>query len=317
MYKGDRSRKTTLVNYGFRLPSALDNRPLTFEEFEARTGQVIYVSATPGEYEINKSQGLVVEQIVRPTGLLDPLIEIRPTHNQIDDLLAECVERVKKNERVLVTTLTKRMAEDLTDYCIKHGVITKYLHSDIDTMERMAIIQSLRRGECSVIVGINLLREGLDIPEVSLVAILDADKEGFLRSVRSLIQTFGRGARNVNGKVILYADKITESMYTAISITQERRKLQEEYNDKHGIVPVTISKSIDTPFDLLYPAKVEDEKQLVNMTELEALLALSPSQREKRLKQMEKEMKALAKEQKFEAAVKIRDIIYAVQAQSK
>ncbi|MDE7468973.1 MAG: excinuclease ABC subunit UvrB, partial [Desulfovibrionaceae bacterium] len=318
MYKGDRSRKTTLVNYGFRLPSALDNRPLTFEEFEARTGQVIYVSATPGDYEIERSQGLVVEQIIRPTGLLDPTVEIRPTKNQIDDLLAECVERVQKNERVLVTTLTKRMAEDLTEYCVKHGVIAKYLHSDIDTMERMAIIQALRRGECSVIVGINLLREGLDIPEVSLVAILDADKEGFLRSVRSLIQTFGRGARNANGKVILYADRVTESMNTAISITQERRKLQEEYNTQHGIVPVTVSKAIETPFELLYPTKVEEEaKQAQNMSQADALLALSSQQLEKQLKKLEREMKAYAKEQKFEEAVKIRDLIKAVRERMK
>ena len=318
MYKGDRSRKTTLVNYGFRLPSALDNRPLTFEEFEARTGQVIYVSATPGDYEIERSQGLVVEQIIRPTGLLDPTVEIRPTKNQIDDLLAECVERVQKNERVLVTTLTKRMAEDLTEYCVKHGVIAKYLHSDIDTMERMAIIQALRRGECSVIVGINLLREGLDIPEVSLVAILDADKEGFLRSVRSLIQTFGRGARNANGKVILYADRVTESMNTAISITQERRKLQEEYNAQHGIVPVTVSKAIETPFELLYPTKVEEEaKQAQNMSQADALLALSSQQLEKQLKKLEREMKAYAKEQKFEEAVKIRDLIKAVRERMK
>lgn len=313
MYKGDRSRKTTLVNYGFRLPSALDNRPLTFQEFEARTGQVVYVSATPGEYEIEKSQGLVIEQIIRPTGLLDPIIELRPTQEQIDDLLAECVERVARNERVLVTTLTKRMAEDLTEYCIKHGVIAKYLHSDIDTMERMAIIQSLRKGECSVIVGINLLREGLDIPEVSLVAILDADKEGFLRSVRSLIQTFGRAARNAQGKVLLYGDRITDSMNTAITITQKRRELQEQYNIEHGIVPMTIAKAIETPFDLLYPSSVEEERGIErHSTEIDAIIALKPSARDKRLKQLEREMKACAKEHNFEEAAKLRDIIKAV-----
>ncbi|MGI8408591.1 MAG: excinuclease ABC subunit UvrB, partial [Pyrinomonadaceae bacterium] len=244
MYKGDQSRKSTLVEYGFRLPSAKDNRPLSFEEFEKRIGQTIYVSATPGPYELNKTEGEVIEQIIRPTGLLDPIVEVRPVKGQIDDLLEECRLRAERNERVLVTTLTKKMSESLSEYFMEVGVKVNYLHSEILTLERIKILRDLRRGVYDVLVGINLLREGLDLPEVSLVAILDADKEGFLRSERSLIQTMGRAARNADGKAILYADKITKSMENAIGETQRRRKIQEEYNAEHGITPTTIIKSI-------------------------------------------------------------------------
>jgi excinuclease ABC subunit B len=245
MYKGDRSRKSTLVDYGFRLPSALDNRPLKFNEFEERLGQVVFVSATPGDFEIEKSKGAVVEQVIRPTGLMDPVIEVRPAQRQVDDLLEEVRQRIEKKERVLVTTLTKRMAEDLTDYYADLGIKVRYLHSDIDTLERIEIIRDLRRGIFDVLVGINLLREGLDIPEVSLVGILDADKEGFLRSARSLIQTIGRAARNAEGKVIMYADKRTDSMAEAIGITERRREKQKKYNLLHNIEPKTVVKRID------------------------------------------------------------------------
>src|SRR4029079_717982 len=244
MFKGDRSRKQTLVEFGFRLPSALDNRPLRFDEWESRTGQKIFVSATPAEYELQLGEGVVVEQIIRPTGLLDPEIEVRPVGSQVDDLLTEIRERVKMGDRVLVTTLTKRMAEDLTEYYSELGVRVRYLHSDIDTLERIEILRDLRLGEYDVLVGINLLREGLDLPEVSLVAILDADKEGFLRAERSLIQTIGRAARNVRGKVIMYADRMTDSMSKAITVTRERRAIQEAHNAAHGITPMTIRKAI-------------------------------------------------------------------------
>ena len=257
MFKGDRSRKTTLVDFGFRLPSALDNRPLEFHEFLERLNQVVYVSATPGKWELERSQGIVAEQIIRPTGLLDPEVEVRPVKGQIDDLLGECRARVEKHERVLVTTLTKRMAEDLTEYLNSMGVAARYLHSDIDTMERMAIIKALRAGEFDVLVGINLLREGLDIPEVSLVTILDADKEGFLRSTGSLIQTFGRAARNAGGKVLLYADTVTASMSAAMGETARRRAKQQDWNETHGITPTTISKPLATPFDSLYTSSGE------------------------------------------------------------
>jgi excinuclease ABC subunit B len=244
MYKGDRSRKETLVSHGFRLPSALDNRPLRFEEWEERVRQAIYVSATPGDYEIGKSEGVVVEQLIRPTGLLDPVVEVRPVRHQVDDLLAQIRDRVERNERVLVTTLTKRMAEDLTEYYGELGVRVRYLHSDIDTLERIELLRDLRRGEYDVLVGINLLREGLDLPEVSLVAILDADKEGFLRSPRSLIQTIGRAARNAEGRVLMYADRITAAMQVAIEETSRRRSLQAEFNEAHGITPQTVKRAL-------------------------------------------------------------------------
>lgn len=250
MFKGDRSRKETLVEYGFRLPSALDNRPLKFDEFEALMPQTVFVSATPGPYELEKSGGDVVQQVVRPTGLLDPEIEVRPVTTQVDDLLSEIRKRVAVEERVLVTTLTKRMAEDLTEYLAEHDVKVRYLHSDIDTVERVEIIRDLRLGKFDVLVGINLLREGLDMPEVSLVAILDADKEGFLRSTRSLIQTIGRAARNLNGKVILYGDTITNSMKVAIEETERRRALQHAHNLKHGITPKGLNKSIGDVMDM-------------------------------------------------------------------
>ncbi|HEX7667517.1 MAG TPA: excinuclease ABC subunit UvrB, partial [Polyangiaceae bacterium] len=244
MYRGDRARKETLVEYGFRLPSALDNRPLKFDEWESHVQNCIYVSATPGEYEVNKTEGVVVEQLIRPTGLTDPQIEVRPVSGQVDDLLGEIKKRVEAGERVLCTTLTKRMSEDLTDYYRELGVRIKYLHSDIDTLERIDILRDLRLGEFDVLVGINLLREGLDLPEVSLVAIFDADKEGFLRSPRSLIQTIGRAARNVNGRVIMYADHVTDAMKYAIEETDRRRKLQEDYNTEHGIVPATVIRAV-------------------------------------------------------------------------
>ena len=252
MFRGDRSRKETLVNYGFRLPSALDNRPLRFEEFQAMLHQVVYVSATPGRYELDAAQGIVAEQIIRPTGLVDPLVDVRPVKGQMEDLLAECRARIDRGERVLVTTLTKRMAEDLTEYCCNMGVRARYLHSDIETLERLQVIRALRLGEFDVLVGINLLREGLDIPEVSLVCILDADKEGFLRSTGSLIQTFGRAARNVNGQVILYADTVTASMKAAMTETTRRRTRQLAYNAEHGIVPRSTTKSLESPLDTLY-----------------------------------------------------------------
>jgi len=299
MYKGDQSRKGTLVEYGFRLPSAKDNRPLNFDEFEQRRGQTIYVSATPGPYELSQSQGEVIEQIIRPTGLLDPVVEVRPVKGQIDDLLEECRVRAERNERVLVTTLTKRMAENLSEYFAEVGVRVTYLHSDIVTLERIKILRDLRRGEFDVLVGINLLREGLDLPEVSLVAILDADKEGFLRSQSSLIQTMGRAARNADGKTILYADKITKSMEYAISETQRRRAIQEEYNREHGITPTTIIKAIDATLVTAYEAdyfKVPLEFE-----------EYSPKQLKETIAQLEHEMRAAAKEMKFEHAAEIRD----------
>jgi excinuclease ABC subunit B len=308
MYRGDRSRKTTLVDFGFRLPSALDNRPLNYEEFQERIHQAVYVSATPGPLELDLAQGVVVEQIIRPTGLLDPEIEVRKTQGQIDDLLAECKKRQARDERVLVTTLTKRMAEDLNDYLNQMGVQSRYLHSDIDTLERMAIIKALREGEFFVLVGINLLREGLDIPEVSLVAILDGDKEGFLRSTRSLIQTFGRAARNAGGRVILYADKVTDSMAEAMGETERRREKQQEYNREHGITPTTIRKKVDNLFG-----------ELAGHGEKEATVALAAEDGvdygadqktlNRTVKRLEREMREAAKELEFERAAKLRDRI--------
>ncbi len=310
MYKGDRSRKETLVEYGFRLPSALDNRPLKFDEFEQKAGQRIYVSATPGPYE-KKHSGVFVEQVVRPTGLLDPEIEVRPASTQVDDLLSEIRIRVERKERVLVTTLTKRMSEDLTDYLMEHDVKVRYLHSDIDTVERVEIIRDLRLGQFDVLVGINLLREGLDIPEVSLVAILDADKEGFLRSVVSLVQTIGRAARNVNGKAILYGDRITESMRQAIEETERRREKQIQFNRRHGIEPKTVFKSVTDILEVAIPgagtkvAKV-DSKVAETLADYHAL---SPKQAAKKLKKLEDQMYQAAKNLEFEEAARIRDEI--------
>ena len=302
MFKGDQSRKRTLVEYGFRLPSAMDNRPLNFEEFEGRVGQVIYVSATPGPYELTRTGGEVVEQIIRPTGLVDPLVEVRPVTGQIDDLLEECRQRAERNERVLVTTLTKKMSESLTEYFAEVGVRVRYLHSDIETLERIKILRDLRRGEFDVLVGINLLREGLDLPEVSLVAILDADKEGFLRSDRSLIQTMGRAARNASGKAILYADKITDSMRRAIDETQRRRAIQEEYNKENGITPQTIVKSIDATLVTAYEA--DYFKIPLNLDELEDYTRANIKETISRL---ELEMREAAKRMEFERAAELRD----------
>ena len=312
MYRGDRSRKETLVEYGFRLPSALDNRPLRFEEFERLAPQTIYVSATPGPYELEKSGAEIIDQVVRPTGLLDPQIEIRPVSIQVDDLLSEARQRADKNERVLVTTLTKKMAEDLTDYLDEHGIRVRYLHSDIDTVERVEIIRDLRLGEFDVLVGINLLREGLDIPEVSLVAILDADKEGFLRSERSLIQTIGRAARNLNGKAILYADSITKSMEKAITETNRRREKQTKYNEAHGIVPQALNKKVGELLDIGQSAnqKVKANKQRGKMVaEPTALYALptSPKEYQQQIKKLEQQMYKFAQDLEFEKAAAVRD----------
>lgn len=302
MYEGDRSRKQTLVDYGFRLPSALDNRPLTFREFEHRMNYVIYVSATPGDYEIEKSQGRVVEQIIRPTGLVDPKIEVRPVANQVEDLLGEINSRVQRGERVLVTTLTKKFAEDLTDFYTSLGVKAKYLHSDIDTLERVEILRDLRLGKFDVLIGVNLLREGLDLPEVSLVAIFDADKEGFLRSERSLIQTAGRASRNVNGTVILYADRITESMRKAIAETERRRKLQQQYNQKMGISPETVKSKIKDILSSIY----ERDYFTVEVVDEEPE---EYSASEETIRKLEQEMKRAAENLEFERAAEIRDRI--------
>jgi len=304
MYRGDRSRKETLVEYGFRLPSALDNRPLNFEEFEASLNQVVYVSATPAEYELEGSGGLVVEQLIRPTGLTDPEVLVRPARTQVDDLLEEIRKRTEKNERVLVTTLTKRMAEDLTDYYQDLNVRVRYLHSDIETIERVDIIRELRKGTFDVLVGINLLREGLDLPEVSLVAILDADKEGFLRSERSLIQTIGRAARNINGTVILYADVMTGSMKRAIDETNRRRRLQAAFNKRHGITPQTIVKSLGARLVEVYEA---DYVTVPTAAEREERYA--PSEVPRLIQQLKKEMKRAADNLEFEKAAELRDRI--------
>jgi len=302
MYKGDQSRKGTLVEYGFRLPSAKDNRPLNFQEFEARVGQTIYVSATPGPYELQRTEGEVIEQIIRPTGLLDPLVDVRPVKGQIDDLLEECRLRAERDERVLVTTLTKRMAENLSEYFSEVGVKVNYLHSEILTLERIKILRDLRRGEFDVLVGINLLREGLDLPEVSLVAILDADKEGFLRSERSLIQTIGRAARNEQGMAILYADKITKSMQYAIEETARRRNIQEEYNREHSITPTTIVKPVEATLVTAYEADYFKVP-----IEIDKFEEYSPKQLKEAIRQLEAEMRQAAKEMKFERAAELRD----------
>jgi excinuclease ABC subunit B len=315
MYNGDRSRKQTLVDYGFRLPSALDNRPLRFEEFDARINQIIHVSATPGAYEIEQVEGRIVEQIIRPTGLLDPVIEVRPAISQVDDLLAEIRLRTERHEAVLVTTLTKRMAEDLTDYYEKLGVKVRYLHSDIKTMQRVELIRDLRNGDYNVLVGINLLREGLDIPEVSLVAVLDADKEGFLRSERSLTQTCGRASRNAGGMVILYADTITGSMQRTMDETLRRRKIQEHYNQEHGITPSTIRSRIkDGLMQHLQASGYQTDDHLAAMAQAAEPLPVYTTLRdlEKEIKKLEKEMQAAASELAFEQAAALRDRIKAL-----
>ncbi|GGJ05840.1 UvrABC system protein B [Alicyclobacillus cellulosilyticus] len=304
MYGGDRTRKLTLIEHGFRLPSAADNRPLTFEEFEARIGQVIYVSATPGPYELEK-QERIVEQIIRPTGLVDPEIIVRPVRGQIDDLVGEIKACIRRDERVLVTTLTKKMAEDLTDYLKELGIKVRYLHSDIKTIERMVILRDLRLGVFDVLVGINLLREGLDLPEVSLVAILDADKEGFLRAERSLIQTIGRAARNANGRVIMYADTITESMRIAIEETERRRRKQIAYNEAHGITPQTVQKAVR---DVIEATRAAEEKSDYVSVAAQAQ-QLSPKERRSLIAKLEKEMKDAAKALEFERAAQLRDLI--------
>jgi excinuclease ABC subunit B len=313
MYRGDRSRKLTLVEHGFRLPSALDNRPLNFQEFETLEDKVVYVSATPGPFELKKSEGLVVEQIIRPTHLIDPEVEIRGARFQVDDLLKEVRERVKKGDRVLVTTLTKRMAEDLTEYFQSIAVKVKYLHSDIMTLERSEIIRDLRLGVFDVLVGINLLREGLDLPEVSLVAILDADKEGFLRSERSLIQTIGRAARNLNGKVILYADKMTDSMQKAIDETNRRRGIQDAYNKEHGITPKGIKKAVNSATQEIYnsdAAYLNGMQQPMLPLEMpKNVYNMNPSQLAKQIAKLKKQMKKASDKLEFEEAARLRDEI--------
>ncbi|MFP5112664.1 excinuclease ABC subunit UvrB [Bacillaceae bacterium C204] len=309
MFNGDKARKQVLVDHGFRLPSALDNRPLMFNEFEKHIHNIIYVSATPGPYELEHTPEMV-SQIIRPTGLLDPTIEVRPIEGQIDDLIGEIHERVRKNERVLVTTLTKKMSEDLTDYLKEIGIKVQYLHSEVKTLERIEIIRELRLGKYDVLIGINLLREGLDIPEVSLIAILDADKEGFLRSERSLIQTIGRAARNANGHVIMYADKITNSMELAISETKRRRSIQEEYNRKHGITPMTIQKGIRDVIRATHAAEEQEEyKPTASFSKM------SKKEKEKLIATMEKEMKVEAKALNFERAAELRDLILELKAE--
>lgn len=318
MYKGDRSRKETLVEYGFRLPSALDNRPLRFDEFERLIPQAIHVSATPGPYELEHSDN-IAEQVVRPTGLVDPEVEIRPVLTQVDDVMSEVSERAKRNERVLITTLTKRMAEDLTDYLMEHDIRVRYLHSDIDTVERVEIIRDLRKGEFDVLVGINLLREGLDIPEVSLVAILDADKEGFLRSERSLIQTIGRAARNASGKAILYADKLTDSIKAAMRETQRRRDKQAAYNEAHGITPQTIRKRIADIMEGAYANVARNNKSKRaerKVAEAQAdYHSMTPDQATKQLKKLQDKMFQHAKNLEFEQAAAIRDQMAQIRAQ--
>ena len=307
MYAGDRSRKESLVDYGFRLPSAFDNRPLTFEEFQTKIHQAVYVSATPAEFERSRA-GQIVQQVIRPTGLLDPLVEVRPVEDQIDDLIGECNAVIARNERVLVTTLTKKMAEDLTSYLQKAGIRVRYMHSDVAALERMEILRDLRMAKFDVLVGINLLREGLDLPEVSLVAILDADKEGFLRSETSLIQTIGRAARNAEGRVIMYADKITPAMRAAIDETERRRAIQDAYNKAHGIVPRTIVKDVRELIEITQAEGEAAKKNGVKMTKAE---------REREIAKLEKEMRAAARMMEYEYAAVLRDRIIELRGEKK
>jgi excinuclease ABC subunit B len=313
MYHGDRSRKQTLVEYGFRLPSALDNRPLTFEEWETMVHKIVFVSATPGEFELTKSKGVVVEQVIRPTGLVDPEVEIRPSRHQIDDLLEEIRGRAARKERVLVTTLTKRMAEDLTEYLLNLGTKVRYIHSEVDALERVEVLRDLRLGEFDVLVGVNLLREGLDLPEVSLVAIIDADKEGFLRSERSLIQTAGRTARNVNGRVILYADRVTGSMKRMIDETNRRRFKQIDFNHLHNITPTTISKTVNEVLAATAVADVRARREArkgrgkIRAVSDTVVKYLSKDQRDDLLEELRTEMRNAAKDLEFERAAELRD----------
>lgn len=323
MYGGDRSRKENLVEYGFRLPAAMDNRPLKFEEFQGLLNQVVYVSATPADFELKQSEGIVVEQVIRPTGLLDPIVEVRPTANQIDDLLEEIRKRIEIQERILVTTLTKRMAEELAKYLVDLNISTRYIHSDIDTMERVEILRELRMGKVDVLVGINLLREGLDLPEVSLVAILDADKEGFLRSDRSLTQTIGRAARHVNGRAILYADSVTDSMRRTIDETLRRRAKQESYNLEHGITPQAIKKSLDTMIQTQASVRGKQYSQStgtegpINMAADPVLAYMSKDQLEKAIQETRRKMEKAAKELDFMQAAQFRDELFSLQEQLK
>ncbi len=314
MYGGDRARKLNLVDYGFRLQSAMDNRPLKFEEFESLMQQTIYISATPADYELERSEGVVVEQVIRPTGLLDPLIEVRPSKNQIDNLIEEIHKRIAVDERVLVTTLTKRMAEELQKYLDRLGILCQYIHSEVDTLDRVEILRQLRLGEFHVLIGVNLLREGLDLPEVSLVAIIDADKEGFLRNERSLVQTVGRAARNVNGSVIMYADKTTKSMQRTIDETMRRRKIQEEYNTKHGITPTGLTKSTKSMLNTSKPGE-ENEGTQYEYNNISSLAAdpvvqyMTKEQLQKSIDYTQKKMAKVAKELDFIEAARLRDEI--------
>jgi excinuclease ABC subunit B len=308
MYGGDRSRKENLVEFGFRLPAALDNRPLKFEEFEALQNQVVYVSATPADYELEKAEGVVVEQLIRPTGLLDPIIELRPIENQVDDLMEEVQIRAEKDERVLVTTLTKRMAEELTKYFTRYGIRCRYIHSDVETLDRIQIMDDLRAGLFDVLIGVNLLREGLDFPEVSLVAIMDADKEGFLRSERSLVQTIGRAARNVNGKAIFYADKITNSMAKTMSETERRRGVQDAYNKANGITPQAIVKERSNVFANRHEESARQDTARKQLAETKLSL-LTPEQRKAKILETRKAMEAAAKDLDFLKAAQLRDLL--------